>query len=169
MPADADSRALHKHCPNNAVPRVSSAAQTSFDLLKVALISALTSRDKTPSWRWTAHCYTQDSILLCVLLSQTLVLGQKPVTSFKKPQTSLKCEIHLSYTKSSNQNGIGTELQVPIAQEQPQKKHIKTETEIAEHKRVQNRHPCQNCQFTSFLIPEDGQNRDHLAFSSIIL
>lgn len=125
MQAGPDSRALHKHRPNNAVPRVSSTAQTSFHLLKVALISAVISRDKIPYWQWTAYCYTQDSILLCVLLSQVLVLGQKPTISSKKPQTSLKCETHLSCTKSFNQNWTGIELQVLITQEQPQKKKEK--------------------------------------------
>lgn len=159
------------HCPNNAVPRVSSASQTSFELLKVALIPAVTSRDKTPSWQWTAHFYTQDSILLCVLLSQVLVLGQRPVTSFKKPQTSLKCETHLSCTKSFNQNQTGIELQVPTAQEQPQKKNIKAETKLQDTKWVQNRQQRQNCKsvYTLSYSWKWAKQRDRLAFSSIIL
>lgn len=43
---DPNSRSVQKHHPNYAVPTVTSAADTSFDLLKVAFISALISRNK---------------------------------------------------------------------------------------------------------------------------
>lgn len=171
MPADPDSRALHKHCPHNAVAQSLFSSTDQFWPFKsgtyfcsnIKRKNTLLTEDST---------LLQDSILLCVLLSQVLVLGQKPVIPLKKPQTSLKCKTYLSYTKSFNQNWAGIELQVPIAQQQPQEKKKK------EKKRQRQKLPNEFktdiyvrtvSQFTFFLIPEDGQNRDHLAFSSIIV
>lgn len=143
---------------------------------------------KRQNWQWTAHCYTQDSILLCVLLSQVLVLGQKPVKSFEKPQTSLKCETHVSCTKSFNQKlNRHRETSSHCTRTATEKKKKRQRQKFQSTKWVQKRYLCQIVsQFMSFLIPEagpkqlwphapiannmhSGQSRNHSAFSSIIL